>query len=78
MIKVTIYDGNEIYRIRFSKYDQNKNGIYDDDDEYLFDEVNVIKEQWEAAVGRAPNGWNDATNSYSRENTYNEAITHFQ
>lgn len=42
------YLGNEIYRLSFSKYDQNKNEIYDDDDEYLFDEINVTKGQWEA------------------------------
>jgi len=29
-------------------------------------------------AGRAPNGWNDVSNSYNRENTYNEAIKHFQ
>ena len=30
-----------------------------------------------ADVGRAPNGWNDASNNYNREKTYNEAINSF-
>lgn len=40
------YSGDEIYSLSFSKYDKNQNGIYDDADDYLFDGVNVTKEQW--------------------------------
>lgn len=46
------YLGNEIYGLGFSKYDQNQNGIYDDSDEFLFDWVNVTKEQWELLTER--------------------------
>jgi len=46
------YLGNEIYSLSFSKYDQNQNGTYDDSDEYLFDGVNVTKEQWESLTER--------------------------
>lgn len=46
------YLGNEIYRLSFSKHDQNQNGIYDDDDEYLFDKINVTKGQWKALTDK--------------------------
>ena len=41
------YLGDELYVLSFSKYDENQNGIYDDDDSYLFNEVDVTKTQWE-------------------------------
>lgn len=44
--------GNEVYELNFSKYDKNKNGLYDEDDEYLFDGVNVTKEIWEGLTER--------------------------
>lgn len=46
------YLGNVIYGLVFSKYDQNQNGIYDDNDEFLFDWVDVTKEQWELLTER--------------------------
>ncbi|MDL2302564.1 hypothetical protein LJC58_09450 [Lachnospiraceae bacterium OttesenSCG-928-D06] len=46
------YLGNEIFGLVFSKYDQNQNGIYDDSDEFLFDWINVTKEQWELLTER--------------------------
>jgi len=46
------YMGNEVYELNFSKYDKNKNGLYDEDDEYLFDGVNVTKEIWEGLTER--------------------------
>lgn len=39
--------GREIFHIGFSKYDENGNGEYDEDDEYIFDNVKVTKEIWE-------------------------------
>lgn len=39
--------GREIFNIGFSKYDENGNGEYDEDDEYIFDNVKVTKEIWE-------------------------------
>lgn len=39
--------GREIFNIGFSKYDENCNGEYDEDDEYIFDNVKVTKEIWE-------------------------------
>lgn len=44
--------GNEVWKVNFSKYDKNENGIYDNDDEYLFDGVNVSKEIWDALTER--------------------------
>lgn len=41
------YSGDEIYNLNFSKYDEDGDGIYGINDEYLFNWVNVSKEQWE-------------------------------
>lgn len=46
------YSGNEVYSLGFSKYDKNQNGIYDEADEYLFDGVNVSKDQWDLLTQR--------------------------
>ena len=47
--KYSIFDtfGNEIFSIGFTKYDENGNGTYDEDDEYIFDDVIVTKDEWE-------------------------------
>ena len=39
--------GDELYILSFSKYDENQNGIYDENDSYLFNEVDVTKTQWD-------------------------------
>lgn len=44
--------GNKNWEVNFSKYDKNENGIYDNNDEYLFDGVNVSKEIWDALTER--------------------------
>lgn len=44
--------GNEVWEVNFSKYDKNENGIYDNNDEYMFDGVNVSKEIWDALTER--------------------------
>ena len=41
------YWGNEILRIYFEKYDINYNNVYDERDDYLFQDVLVTKEQWD-------------------------------
>lgn len=41
------YSGDEIYNLNFFKYDEDVDGIYGINDEYLFNWVNVSKEQWE-------------------------------
>lgn len=46
------FSGDEIFNINFSKYDLNENGIYDNNDEYFFDGVNVTKEMWEKLTER--------------------------
>lgn len=46
------YLGNEIYNLSFSKYDQDGDSIYGDNDTYLFDWVNVSKEQWRELIKR--------------------------
>lgn len=44
--------GNEIFSIGFTKYDENSNGEYDEDDEYVFDGVVVTKQVWEELTRR--------------------------
>lgn len=44
--------GNEVWEVNFSKCDKNENGIYDNNDEYLFDGVNISKEIWDALTER--------------------------
>jgi hypothetical protein len=46
------FSGNEVFSLRFSKYDKNANGFYDKNDEYLFDGVSVTKEIWEGLTKR--------------------------
>lgn len=40
-------EGNLIEEISFSKYDSNENHIYDENDEYVFLDEKVTKEEWE-------------------------------
>lgn len=40
------YSGDVVLGISFSRYDENENFTYDDEDEYLFDGVKVTKEVW--------------------------------
>lgn len=42
------YMGNEVWTVKFSKYDKNENGVYDKNDEYIFDGVKVSKKIWAA------------------------------
>ena len=44
--------GNETFSIGFTKYDKNFNGEYDEDDEYVFDNVEVTKDIWEKLTER--------------------------
>ncbi len=44
--------GDEITELSFSKYDKNGDGIYDVNDEYLFDYISVSKEIWEDLTSR--------------------------
>ena len=46
------YTGDEILLINFSKFDSNMNGIYDENDTFVFDGVNVTKEVWESLTER--------------------------
>ena len=41
-----------IYEISFYKNDTNRDGIYDEDDEYIFDDVYVTKEQYEKLISK--------------------------
>lgn len=38
--------------LRFTKYDKNFNGEYDEGDEYVFDNVEVTKDIWEKLTER--------------------------
>lgn len=40
------YSGNELFNLRFSRYDCNQDGAFDERDEYTFDGVEVNREQW--------------------------------
>ncbi|WP_167956840.1 hypothetical protein [Anaerosporobacter faecicola] len=42
------YMGNIVWTVNFSKYDKNQNGVYDKNDEYMFDGVKVSKKIWGA------------------------------
>ena len=44
--------GNEIWNITFLCYDTNENGSYDEDDEYLFDGLEISKKQWDELTAK--------------------------
>lgn len=44
--------GNEIWNITFLCYDTNENGSYDEDDEYLFDDIEISKKQWDELTAK--------------------------
>ena len=46
------YSGNEIMGITFNKYDKNNNYIFDEDDEYLINWVEVTQEAWEGLASQ--------------------------
>ncbi|MDR1550304.1 MAG: hypothetical protein LBT06_17200 [Hungatella sp.] len=41
------FSGNEMVRIFFEKYDIDENGVYDDNDRYFFEDVEVSKKDWD-------------------------------
>lgn len=49
-----IYDlmGNEIWNITFLCYDANENGSYDENDDYLFDGIEISKKQWDELTAK--------------------------
>jgi hypothetical protein len=49
-----IYDymGKEVWNVTFSKFDKNENNVYDENDEYKFDDVAVSKKTWDKLTKR--------------------------
>jgi len=44
--------GSEIWNITFLCYDINENGSYDENDEYLFDDTEISKKQWDELTAK--------------------------
>lgn len=40
------FSGDIIFRVNFGKYDENKNGVYDENDYYVFEGTEISEEIW--------------------------------